>query len=67
MSVNSLFAFCLPGFGQEVLDALCPAEAFLQLLWTKRLLGIGLNVALWDGNFLWFGQLHVGKMGSQSQ
>lgn len=61
-----LFESCLPGFGQEVLDALGPAEAFLLLLWTQRLLRVRLYVALWDGNFLWFGQLHDGQRGIQS-
>lgn len=56
----------LPGFGQEVLDALGPAEAFLQLLWTQRFLGVGLDVTLGDGNFSRFGELHVGETGRQS-
>lgn len=51
----------LPGSGQEVFDALSALPAFLQLLWTRGLLRVGLDVTLWDGNLLWFGKLHVGN------
>lgn len=51
----------LPGSGQEVLDALGALPAFLQLLWTQGVLRVRLDVTLWDGNLLRFGELHVGN------
>lgn len=51
----------IPGPGEKVLDAFRPPAAFLQLLWAQRLLWVRLHVALWDHNFVRFGQLHVGR------
>lgn len=54
----------LPGPSQEVPDALGPAGALFQLLWTRQFIWVRFYIALWDGNFLRFGQLHVGNTGS---
>lgn len=51
----------LPGPGQEAPDAAGAAPALLQLLWTRGLLRVGLDVPLWDGNLLRFGELQAGN------